>query len=81
VSSGEGKARPTKAAKANITRRALIEVGWVLPAVIVVSIPSKAFAEYGGPPVPDTADSKGGGDSHGPGGGVEHEGASSHSDP
>ena len=63
MSSKEAKAGPKKAREANITRRALIQTGWVLPAVIVVAIPSKAFAEYGGP-IPDSS-SKGSGDYRG----------------
>jgi len=84
VSSKEAKAGPKKAREANITRRALIAAGWVLPAVIVVAIPSKAFAEYGGP-IPDSSStgSTGRSESHGPGDGEgNHDRAGSHqSDP
>ena len=80
VSSKEAKAGPKKAREANITRRALIAAGWVLPAVIVVAIPSKAFAEYGGP-IPDSS-SRGRSESHGPGGGEgDNDGSRFHSDP
>ncbi|HTD45865.1 MAG TPA: hypothetical protein VK881_01215 [bacterium] len=79
MSNEKGKAGRKKAMEAkNITRRALIEAGWILPAVIVVAIPSKAFAEYGGP-VPDTSP-KGSDGSQGAGGG-EDAGSKFHSDP
>ena len=34
----------------NLSRRALIRAGWVIPAVLVVSLPSAAFADYGTAP-------------------------------
>jgi len=82
VSRKERKAGPKKAREANITRRALIEAGWVLPAVIVVAIPSKAFAEYGGHGLPDRPEpDRGRGGSHGPGGGEGDNASSFHADP
>ena len=80
MSRHEGKGGPQKLLKVNITRRALIETGWVLPAVVVVAVPSKAFAEYGqGAPDPE---SKGNGGNHGSGGGQnDHDGSSFHSEP
>src|SRR2546429_9378853 len=48
MSTQDGRAGSPDTRDTNLTRRALIRAGWIIPAVLVVSLPSKAFAEYGG---------------------------------
>ena len=52
MSTQDGRAGSPDTRDTNLTRRALIRAGWIIPAVLVVSLPSKAFAEYGGLPDP-----------------------------
>ena len=67
MNSQEGRAGWSESRDVNLTRRALIRAGWIIPAVLVVSLPSKAFAEYSGPQFP--ADSEAGSLTIGTGGG------------
>src|SRR2546429_9630968 len=71
MSTQDGRAGSPDTRDTNLTRRALIRAGWIIPAVLVVSLPSKAFAEYGGVPGPSV---RGGGDitAHGNDGGGTH---------
>src|SRR2546421_6043755 len=52
MSTQDGRAGSPDTRDTNLTRRALIRAGWIIPAVLVVSLPSKAFAEYGGVAAP-----------------------------
>ena len=67
MNSQDGRAGWSESRDVNLTRRALIRAGWIIPAVLVVSLPSKAFAEYSGPQFP--ADSEAGSLTIGTGGG------------
>jgi hypothetical protein len=50
MSGQDGVAGSSEARDVSLTRRALIRAGWVIPAVLVVSLPSAAFADYTAPP-------------------------------
>jgi len=59
MSSQDGRAGSRDTRDTNLTRRALIRAGWIIPAVLVVSLPTKAFAAYGTPQLPDPSISGG----------------------
>lgn len=50
----ESRAGSERTKEDGLTRRTVIRAGWILPAVLVVSIPSKAFASYIIPDPPGT---------------------------
>jgi len=59
MSSQDGRAGSRETRDTSLTRRALIRAGWIIPAVLVVSLPSKAFAAYGAPQLTDPSMSGG----------------------
>jgi len=62
MNSQDGRAGSPDTRDTNLTRRALIRAGWIIPAVLVVSLPSTAFADYGAPGgIPDPSVSTNGG--------------------
>src|SRR5437879_11351402 len=62
MSTQDGRAASPDTRDTNLTRRALIRAGWIIPAVLVVSLPSTAFADYGAPGgIPDPSVSTNGG--------------------
>lgn len=57
VSTEKTKAGSEETRDVDETRRALIQAGWIIPAVIALKLPTNAFAQASGGPAPAHNDS------------------------